>query len=40
MPVTVGASGMGCASIGIYSYELFNEYNVECIIRINGRSLY
>lgn len=32
--VTVGASGMGCPSIGIYSYELFNEYNVECIIRI------
>ena len=33
-PVTIGASGMGCPSIGIYSYELFNEYNVECIIRI------
>lgn len=33
-PVTVGASGMGCPSIGIYSYELFNEYGVECIIRI------
>ncbi|MDB5199522.1 MAG: deoD [Chitinophagaceae bacterium] len=32
--VTVGASGMGCPSIGIYSYELYNEYNVECIIRI------
>ena len=32
--VTVGASGMGCPSIGIYSYELFNEYGVECIIRI------
>ena len=28
--VTVGASGMGCASIGIYSYELYNEYDVEC----------
>jgi purine-nucleoside phosphorylase len=32
--LTVGASGMGCPSIGIYSYELFNEYGVECIIRI------
>jgi len=34
IPVTIGASGMGCPSIGIYSYELFNEYGVECIIRI------
>jgi purine-nucleoside phosphorylase len=32
--VTIGASGMGCPSIGIYSYELYNEYDVECIIRI------
>lgn len=32
--VTVGASGMGCPSIGIYSYELYNEYDVECIMRI------
>ena len=32
--VTIGASGMGCPSIGIYSYELFAEYNVKCIIRI------
>ncbi len=34
IPVTIGASGMGCPSIGIYSYELYNEYNVQCIIRI------
>jgi len=34
IPVTVGGSGMGCPSIGIYSYELYNEYDVECIIRI------
>ena len=34
VPVTVGASGMGCPSIGIYSYELYNEYNVQCIMRI------
>jgi purine-nucleoside phosphorylase len=34
VPVTIGGSGMGCPSIGIYSYELYNEYNVECIMRI------
>ena len=39
-PVTVGASGMGCPSIGIYSYELFNEYNVDCIIRIGTCGAY
>lgn len=38
--VTVGASGMGCPSIGIYSYELFNEYGVECIIRIGTAGAY
>jgi purine-nucleoside phosphorylase len=32
--LTVGASGMGCPSIGIYSYELYTEYEVECIMRI------
>ena len=32
--ISVMASGMGIPSIGIYSYELFNEYNVENIIRI------
>lgn len=31
--VSVMASGMGQPSIGIYSYELFNFYGVECIIR-------
>ena len=31
--VTVMASGMGMPSIGIYSYELFNFYDVDCIIR-------
>ena len=34
MPLTIGASGMGCPSIGIYSYELYKDYNVDCIIRI------
>ena len=32
--VSVMASGMGMPSIGIYSYELFNCYGVENIIRI------
>jgi purine-nucleoside phosphorylase len=38
--VTVGASGMGCPSIGIYSYELYNEYDVDCIIRIGTCGAY
>ena len=33
-PVSVMASGMGIPSIGIYSYELFNFYDVKNIIRI------
>ena len=32
-PVTVMGSGMGMPSIGIYSYELYNFYGVENIIR-------
>ena len=32
--VSVMASGMGMPSIGIYSYELFNTFGVENIIRI------
>jgi purine-nucleoside phosphorylase len=39
-PVTVGASGMGCPSIGIYSYELYSEYEVDCIIRIGTCGAY
>lgn len=34
--VSVMASGMGCPSIGIYSYELYNFYNVKNIIRIGS----
>ena len=34
--VSVMASGMGCPSIGIYSYELFNFYGVENIVRIGS----
>ena len=37
--ITVGASGMGCPSIGIYSYELYTEYEAETIIRI-GTALF
>ncbi|PWM25049.1 MAG: purine-nucleoside phosphorylase [Oscillospiraceae bacterium] len=32
--VSVQGSGMGIPSIGIYSYELFSEYDVQSIIRI------
>ena len=32
--ISVMASGMGIPSISIYSHELFNEYDVERIIRI------
>lgn len=34
--ISVMASGMGCPSIGIYSFELFNAFNVENIIRIGS----
>lgn len=34
--VSVMGSGMGMPSIGIYSYELFNDYDVENIIRIGS----
>ena len=36
--VSVMASGMGCPSIGIYSHELFNFYDVENIIRIGSNT--
>ncbi len=34
IPVSVQGSGMGMPSIGIYSWELFNEYDVDNIIRV------
>ena len=34
--VSVMASGMGMPSIGIYSYELFNFYDVDNIIRVGS----
>lgn len=40
MAVTIGASGMGCPSIGIYSYELYTEYEVDNIIRIGTCGAY
>lgn len=38
--ISVGASGMGFPSIGIYSYELFTEYDVDTIIRIGTCGAY
>lgn len=38
--ITVGASGMGFPSIGIYSFELFTEYEVDTIIRIGTCGAY
>ena len=35
-PVSVMGSGMGCPSMGIYSYELFNFYGVDNIIRVGS----
>lgn len=36
VPVSVMASGMGMPAIGIYSYELFNFFDVDNIIRIGS----
>ncbi|WP_058302483.1 purine-nucleoside phosphorylase [Gorillibacterium timonense] len=38
--ITVMSSGMGMPSIGIYSYELFKFYDVECIIRVGSAGAY
>jgi purine-nucleoside phosphorylase len=38
--VTIAGSGMGCPSIGIYSYELFKFYDVDYIIRIGSAGSY
>ena len=40
MPVSVMGSGMGMPSMGIYSYELFTQYDVETIIRIGSAGSY
>ena len=36
VPVSVMASGMGMPSIGIYSYELYNFFGVENILRVGS----
>lgn len=36
VPFTVMASGMGQPSIGLYTYELYNFYNVDSIIRVGS----
>ena len=38
--VSVMGSGMGMPSIGIYSYELYTQYDVENIIRIGSAGSY
>ena len=38
--ITVMGHGMGIPSIGIYSYELFNEYDVDVIVRIGSAGSY
>ena len=38
--VTIMPSGMGTASMGIYSYELFKFYDVDNIIRIGSAGSY
>ena len=38
--VSVMASGMGQPAIGIYSYELFNFYDVQNIIRVGSAGSY
>lgn len=34
VPVSVQGTGMGMPSMGIYSWELINEYNVQNLIRV------
>ncbi len=38
--ITVMGGGMGMPSIGIYSYELFTEYDVDRIIRVGSAGSY
>lgn len=38
--VSVAGSGMGVPSMGIYSYELYNEYDVDVIIRVGTAGSY
>ena len=38
--ISIMGSGMGMPSIGIYSYELFTNYDVDVIIRIGSAGAY
>jgi purine-nucleoside phosphorylase len=38
--ISVMGSGMGMPSIGIYSYELYSQYDVETIVRIGSCGAY
>lgn len=38
--VSVAGSGMGIPSMGIYSYELYHDYDVETIIRVGTAGAY
>jgi len=38
--ITVMSHGMGIPSAGIYTYELFNDYNVDYIIRLGTAGSY
>ena len=38
--VSVAGSGMGIPSMGIYSHELYNEYDVDLIIRVGTAGAY
>lgn len=38
--ITIFSSGMGIPSMGIYSHELYNEYDVNIIIRIGSAGSY
>ena len=39
-PVSVMGSGMGMPSIGIYSFELYSQYDVDTIVRIGSCGSY
>ena len=39
-PVSIMGSGMGIPSMGIYSYELFTEFDVDNIIRVGSAGGY
>ncbi|VEU77140.1 purine-nucleoside phosphorylase [Mycoplasmopsis columbina] len=38
--VTIGGSGMGMMSIGVYAHELYADYNVDLIIRLGSTGSY